>query len=507
MADYTSKFSREQIDALLDKVGSVNINNQDKIIDIIKNGTTEVVADSGYTGLGKVSVNVNVPTSGGATQVISVNDVNFYDYDGTLLHSYTKDAFLALNELPPLPTQQGLTCQEWNYTLSGAKECLAEYGKLNIGATYITDDGKTRLYINIAEAGRFNVPLYFSQTVSNGVVIDWGDGSATETISGTGNLNTIHTYASVGEYVITLDVADGCTLGLGHNANNYCVMGSTGNSTRVYCNMLQKVELGKGIVSLDSFSFYYCHSLATIVIPKNVTSLKGYNFYNCYYLKAVVIPNSIVELGSNMFQNCYSLENIILQEGVISIGNSLLYGCYSLSSIVFPKDLESLGENAFQNCYSLSTVNIPNKLLKISASMFNNCSSLQSVNMPNSVETISSYAFQNCVALQDVNLSEALTHIESSFVGCYSLSKIVFPKSITNIGATAFRICYGMALYDFSQLKAIPTLANTNAFQSIPSDCKIIVPDALYDEWIAATNWSTYASYIIKKSEWDSLNA
>jgi hypothetical protein len=29
----------------------------------------------------------------------------------------------------------------------------------------------------------------------------------------------------------------------------------------------------------------------------------------------------------------------------------------------------------------------------------------------------------------------------------------------------------------------------------------------LYDEWIAATNWSTYASKIIKKSEWDSQNA
>ena len=32
---------------------------------------------------------------------------------------------------------------------------------------------------------------------------------------------------------------------------------------------------------------------------------------------------------------------------------------------------------------------------------------------------------------------------------------------------------------------------------------KIIVPDALYDEWIVATNWATYASQIIKKSEWD----
>jgi hypothetical protein len=46
-------------------------------------------------------------------------------------------------------------------------------------------------------------------------------------------------------------------------------------------------------------------------------------------------------------------------------------------------------------------------------------------------------------------------------------------------------------------------LSNSNAFNSIASDCKIVVPDALYDEWKAATNWSTYASYIVKSSEFN----
>ena len=41
------------------------INNQDKSIDIVENGTTEIVADSGYTGLGKVTINTNVASSGG----------------------------------------------------------------------------------------------------------------------------------------------------------------------------------------------------------------------------------------------------------------------------------------------------------------------------------------------------------------------------------------------------------------------------------------------------------
>ena len=40
--------------------GGVPIHNQDKVVDITENGTTEVVADSGFTGLGKVTINTEV---------------------------------------------------------------------------------------------------------------------------------------------------------------------------------------------------------------------------------------------------------------------------------------------------------------------------------------------------------------------------------------------------------------------------------------------------------------
>jgi hypothetical protein len=47
--------------------GGATINNQDKVVDITENGTTEVVADGGYTGLGKVTINTEV--SGGGTDL------------------------------------------------------------------------------------------------------------------------------------------------------------------------------------------------------------------------------------------------------------------------------------------------------------------------------------------------------------------------------------------------------------------------------------------------------
>jgi hypothetical protein len=75
------------------------------------------------------------------------------------------------------------------------------------------------------------------------------------------------------------------------------------------------------------------------------------------------------------------------------------------------------------------------------------------------------------------------------------------PKKLNKLGNNALYRCYILAQCDFSQHEVVPNVSS-NSFLSTPN-CKIIVPDALYDEWIAATNWSTYASKIIKKSDWD----
>lgn len=89
-------------------------------------------------------------TSGGG---VESKDVNFIDYDGTILHSYTAQEALALTALPELPNRssEGLTCQEWNYTLEQVKANVNSCGKCTVGATYTTTDGKTHLFITIRE--------------------------------------------------------------------------------------------------------------------------------------------------------------------------------------------------------------------------------------------------------------------------------------------------------------------------------------------------------------------
>lgn len=45
-------------------------------------------------------------------------------------------------------------------------------------------------------------------------------------------------------------------------------------------------------------------------------------------------------------------------------------------------------------------------------------------------------------------------------------------------------------------------MANNNEqlrslFTGIQSDCQILVPSSLYSKWKSATNWLTYASYMV----------
>lgn len=117
------------------------------------------------------------------------------------------------------------------------------------------------------------------------------------------------------------------------------------------------------------------------------------------------------------------------------------------------------------------------------------------INMPD-------YVLQYCYSLTNVVIPKGVTRISNHmFHHCESLTNIVIPNSVTSISSDAFQYCNSITKYDFSKCTAVPSLSGTGAFSDINGICKIIVPDSLYDEWIAAPNWSNYADYIYKASE------
>lgn len=59
--------------------------------------------------------------SGGSSSE-PMRDVNFIDYDGTVVNSYSKEDFLALSAMPENPSHDGLVAQGWNWSFEDAQD-------------------------------------------------------------------------------------------------------------------------------------------------------------------------------------------------------------------------------------------------------------------------------------------------------------------------------------------------------------------------------------------------
>ena len=460
-----------------------------------KGGTSDplVYPDGFVTAIG------NIQTGGGTTPG-APGDITFYDYDGTIVTSWTLEELATKTALPDYPSHEGLICQGWNWSLADLK---ATNRKMNVGAMYITDDGKTRIYIRLEE-GRTSPML---GVCPNGTVtVDWGDGTTPDTLTGT-STSTVkwtpnHAYAAPGEYVIKLTV-DG-TMGFYgvSSSNQYSAIlrYSAGSGARnyVYQNSVQNIEIGDGVTSIGNCAFHSCYSLASITIPDGVTSVRNYAFHSCYSLASITIPDGVTSVGNYAFSGCYSLASITIPDGVTSVGNSMFYNCQSLASIIIPDSVTSIGSSMFYNCQSLASITIPDSVTSIGFQAFGECYSLASITIPDSVTSIDEGIFYRCYSLASITIPNSVTSIaDTVFSGCYSLASIIIPDSVTSIGSSMFYNCYGVAFYDFSNHTSVPTLSETSAFSGIAADCQIRVPASLVDTWKAATNWSTYASHIV----------
>lgn len=438
-----------------------------KVADAIraKGGTSEpLIYPDGF-----VTAISNIQTGGTPSEPPIESDINFYDYDGTLLYAWTLDELAGKTALPALPARTGLICQGWNWTLENIK---AQGTPINVGANYITDDGATRFYLDIPEGGVLTMPLMIAQSVSGGVTISWGDGQA-ETISGTGNVQTSHTYAAAGKYTITLLPAEGCTINFGHSVSTQNVFGSVDNQHLALQANVKKVELGRGFSELRAFSLQNMRAVTCISMPAGITFMGAACLAQLESLKAIAFPKNLATMGGSVISYNISLVVIATSDGTYPM-NNFLTGSYAAHKLTFRKALNSIGNLAFQNCYALSAVyGIGNV-----TSMGNN-------------------AYQNCRNLCNDLPALKITSVPAyCFSGCYSLNRLRFAGAVTNIAAGAFTSCYGIMLYDFTGCTAVPTLANANAFTNINANCKIRVPAALVDEWKAATNWATYADHI-----------
>lgn len=321
--------------------------------------------------------------STGRTSLPEISDgVMFIDYDGIILYTYTWDEVAELTELPDLPeltiNDYGITIpmdnEGWQYTLEQLQEIGS--GLIKVGCTYTPSDGKTHMVCYFGEQA--DAILYLETSVeSSAVIIDWGDGTTTET-TGTSATEYTHEYgnASSGYYDITITANNGVAYFYGKSSRNAIGYYTSTSVSEYYENAWRSGVLrglyisAESITDIGSYAFRNCFSLANVTMPKGLLSIGSYAFYYCYSLAGVVIPENITSINSDTFYACYSLTNIVLSENITSIGSYAFGYCGSITSVVIPESVTSIGTYAFSFCYSLTNIIISASTISIAGYAF-----------------------------------------------------------------------------------------------------------------------------------------
>lgn len=397
----------------------------------------------------------SIPQGGGG---VEEKDVNFYDYDGTCLYSYTKDEFLALSEMPVLPdhSDEKLISEEWNFTLLEAKEHTSIAGFCYIGLCVRPDDCDIRIKVNITYVDSTN-PFSLYLGVSNGTgTIDWGDGTTT-TITSTYD-DYEHIY-ELGKYTISIKA---------NNENQYLVLyNNNSNRQLIYTDMynwkrynalaVEEIYLGRytllntsnnylsigllpnttKIITFGSSIEYIPTDIDTtnkvVIIPKNVIKIFRANIQSSSIISLPYKSIDIIQLFSN--PGCNSFKINILK----SYGNRIFYS------------------GVFDKVYINSE--IVNKL-------------------------VSNGIIKNIILLNNVTTINSLdTPIAS---------KITLPSSIISIAADAFS--YSIIRIIYLLAPTPPTLGGS--LGSAFALDKLYVPAESVEAYKAATNWSAYADKI-----------
>lgn len=386
------------------------------------------------------------------TYAVEEKDVNFWDYDGTLLYSYTLEEARALTELPPGPDWHGeLVFDGWNWPLEEINELTYQ---VDVGALYETDDLAAHLHIELRRAEEVSV------VVGGTGYIDWGDGSPrTELISVPASTVATHVYANPGTYIIRVG-AENRTISLGYkDGSKNCLNGNK--------NILRKAFPGE-FCELCNYVFKDCRLLEyTTCSGKRGVPTGAYS--NASNLVCAHIQTGSL-LSPYSFDMCRSLR--MLTARTESAAACCMRGCSSL--------------RRFRGVPSMSL---------IETYTFSSASALQEART--ALNLGNKYAFASCGSMAKFVMAPESTGLGTNcFQACSILEELEITKLVTTIAANAMLDCGGMRRLRFHPA-APPTVPNANAFSGIPSTCIVEVPAASLEAYKNATNYASLAAQMV----------
>lgn len=315
----------------------------------------------------------------------------------------------------------------------------------------------------------------------------------------------------------------------------------------------KSVEIKEGVKEIDRYALYYATNIESITVPSSITSWGTDSFafsgvkrlelkdglrtmglrmcYQCYSLEEINIPEGIEEVPERAFTSCRAVKKVTLPSTLIRIHDYAFYDILGefyvpvgtwlgvdttsqaiernrvvkfyatdTDEVIFNDDYQFIKDYALQYFVNIKKVVISDNIISIGNNSFDYCTGLNTINL-SGIKTVGNRAFRKCESLTDVDTSSIEEYGVAAFAYCNNLSSpIQMNPKVTVIPNSLFSSCPKIPYYDFRKSTSVPTLQNSDAFYTLATQ-KIVVPDNLYDEWKAATNWSSIAGRIVKASE------
>lgn len=372
------------------------------------------------------------------------DDVCFWDYDGTLIYSCSLAEAHTMTELPAPPDHSGddipLTFSEWNHTLEEVNN-LKVGG--DIGALYSPIDEKTHFTVRITKTTGLIVTVHWRW--SNGkVIVDWGDGSEDVFAAASVGADATHEYSDYGEYQCTIYSEAGYNLG----GSGSCVFLDDNKM------LIGKFVMGKHTnwvwPGAQGERCFASSNIETFVFNPDVTGITG----------------------SGVLSGCCKLKHLNLPHGLKAIPHNTIMGCYSIKHISISGSLTTTGEYAFSG------------------------SNIERIILPDTVTARGRFTVLGCRLLKKIKLPSETTSITFREIKeCYSLKEILIPESVTSLAGEDF-MSTGITDYYFYP-STPPVMPVVSTFSGIHSSAIIHVPEASLELYQTATNWVTYADYMV----------
>ena len=395
--------------------------DKQNIASLLKERGVDVKEDATFTEMATTieevpSVPVPSPDAQNSSKIYK-----FYDYQGNVIYSYTKEEIDALTELPAVPdrTNDDLLTDGWNWTLEDLKTINEP---TDVGPCYKTPDNTVKIYLEGVPAGteaRLSSPQYSYNQVS----INWGDGVIEN--HNTNNKFDEHTYTEAGDYIIIItdtEYSNG-------DPRYYLICDLSSYTIR---NYVTRIDTGEFIKEPP----LQVGSSGKVPNLREVNMSHSQNTGHYCYSQIPFLTAANGHISSSMCQNCLKLKHISIGKDTSEI-DSRAFSHSGLESIALHTGLQKIWDYAFADT-NIKELIIPNTVTTFGEKICDN-SNLYKIKLPKELKT--TQALGNLPNLQELIFDEDtynLKIIPSNFITQSNLKDLILPSCIEIIGSNAF---------------------------------------------------------------------